>query len=147
MNSRRQFIATLATVLMTPSPAARARPDDAAQAMSRIVGSRPVQSGRIHIELAPLVENGNSVTAKFSAQSPMTTTDYVRTIFVISEGNPLAEVVSFYFSPLSGRAQVTTRIRLAESQRIWAIAEMSDGSLWRAHADTVVTLSACTEMI
>ena len=147
MNSRRQLIATLATLLMAPWPAVRARPDDAAQAISKIVGSRLVQYGRIHIELAPLVENGNSVTAKFSAQSPMTAADYVRSMFVISEGNPLAEVVSSHFSPLSGRAQVTTRIRLAESQRIWVIAEMSDGSLWRAHADTVVTLSACTEMI
>jgi len=77
----------------------------------------------------------------------MTPADYARTIHVISEGNPLPNIVTCHFTPLSGKAEVSTRVRLAESQRVWVLAEMSDGSLWRAHADTVVTLSACTEMI
>lgn len=147
MNNRRHFIAGAAACLLAPWPAAQAKPSDAAEAISKIVRNRPVNVGRIYIELAPLVENGNSVTVKFSVQSPMSVTDYVRTIHVVSEGNPLPNVVSCHFTPLSGKAEVSTRVRLAESQRVWVLAEMADGSIWRAHADTVVTLSACTEMI
>lgn len=147
MNNRRHFIAGLAACLVAPWPAAHAKPSDAAETISKLVGNRPVNAGRIYIELAPLVENGNSVTVKFSVQSPMTPADYARTIHVISEGNPLPNIVTCHFTPLSGKAEVSTRVRLAESQRVWVLAEMSDGSLWRAHADTVVTLSACTEMI
>lgn len=133
--------------MVAPWPVASAKPGDAADAIARIVGNRTVTNGRVHIELAPLVENGNSVTVRFVGTSPMTESDYVRVMHVISEGNPLPNVMSLHFAPRSGRAEVTTRVRLAESQRVWVIAEMSDGSLWRAHADTVVTLSACTEMI
>jgi sulfur-oxidizing protein SoxY len=147
VENRRHFIGTLGALLIAPWPSAQAKPGDAVDAISKVVGNRPVQTGRIYIELAPLVENGNSVTVKFSVPSPMTPSDHVRAIHLISEGNPLPNIVSCSFTPLSGKAEVTTRIRLAESQRVWAIAEMSDGSFWRAHADTVVTLSACTEMI
>lgn len=147
MKSRREFIGALTALLVGPWPAAQAKPGDAAQAISAIVANRPVHTGRIAFELAPLVENGNSVTVKVSVQSPMTATDYVRTIHLISEANPLPNIVSCHFTPRSGRAAVHMRIRLAESQRVWVIAEMADGAVWRAHADTVVTLSACTEMI
>ena len=147
MSDRRHFVGTLLALVLAPWPTAQAKPSDAAAAIAKLVGNRPVNPGRIHIELAPLVENGNAVTVMFSVKSPMTPDDHVRSVHVISEGNPLPNVVSCHFTPRSGKAQVTTRIRLAESQRVWVIAEMSDGSFWRAHADTVVTLSACTEMI
>jgi sulfur-oxidizing protein SoxY len=77
----------------------------------------------------------------------MTQNDYVKAIHVIAEANPLPNVVSCYFTPLSGKAEVSTRIRLADSQKVWALAQMSDDSFWRTNVDTVVTLSACTEMI
>ncbi len=147
MKSRRIFLGQLAAAIIAPWPVASAKPGDAAEAIAKIVGNRSVVNGKINIELAPLVENGNSVTVRFVGTSPMTENEYVRVMHVVSEGNPLANVISLHFTPRSGRAEVTTRIRLAESQRVWVIAEMSDGSLWRAHADTVVTLSACTEMI
>jgi sulfur-oxidizing protein SoxY len=79
------------------------------------------------------------------AESPMTSTDFVKAIHIISEKNPLPNIVSFNFGARAGRAQVSTRIRLLTSQRLWAIAEMNDGSFWQGHADTVVTLAACTE--
>ena len=117
------------------------------QAMQRIVGNRPVNTGRIYFDLPPLVENGNLVAIKIAVQSPMTQNNYVKDIHVIAEANPLPNVVSCYFTPLSGKAEVTTRIRLADSQKVWALAQMSDDSFWRTSVDTVVTLSACTEMI
>jgi sulfur-oxidizing protein SoxY len=70
----------------------------------------------------------------------------VQAIHIVAEGNPLPNVVSFYLSPRAGRAVITTRIRLGDSQRVRAIAQMSDGSFWQGHAETLVTLAACTEV-
>jgi len=82
-----------------------------------------------------------------TVESPMTQADHVKAIHVISEGNPLPNVVSFYLGARAGRAQVSTRIRLLTSQRLWAVAEMSDGSFWQGSAETMVTLAACTEEV
>lgn len=114
-------------------------------AMAAIVQSRPVDDTRVVLEIPPLVENGNLVVMKVSVQSPMTATDHIQAIHVIAEGNPLPQVISAYFTPRSGRAVFSARIRLAESQRVWAIAQASDGRLFRGGASSVVTLSACTE--
>jgi sulfur-oxidizing protein SoxY len=97
--------------------------------------------------IPPLVESGNLVVIKLSIESPMTANNYVKAVHVISEANPFPNIFTAYFTPRSGRAELTTRVRLADSQRVWAIAQMSDGSFWRGYADTLVTLSACTEMI
>jgi sulfur-oxidizing protein SoxY len=94
-----------------------------------------------------LVESGNLVVLKVEIDSPMTVSNYVKSVHVIAEGNPLPNIFTAYFTPRSGRADLTTRVRLAESQRVWAIAQMSDGSFWQDHADTLVTLSACTESV
>jgi sulfur-oxidizing protein SoxY len=147
MNQRRVFITSLTALTLSPWQSTSATPSDAMQAMKAIVGNRPVNSGRIYFELPPLVENGNLVAIKFSVQSPMTQNDYVKAIHIIAEANPLPNVVSCYFTPLSGKAEASTRIRLADSQKVWALAQISDGSFWRTSVDTVVTLSACTEMI
>ena len=147
MNQRRVFITSLTALTLSPWQSTSATPSDAMQAMKAIVGNRPVNSGRIYFELPPLVENGNLVAIKFSVQSPMTQNEYVKAIHIIAEANPLPNVVSCYFTPLSGKAEASTRIRLADSQKVWALAQMSDGSFWRTSVDTVVTLSACTEMI
>ena len=77
----------------------------------------------------------------------MTAQDYVKVIHVIAEGNPLPSIFSAFLTPRSGTANITPRVRLAESQRVWAIAQMSDGSFWRGYADTLVTLSACSEAV
>ena len=145
MNQRRQLIVTLTALSLCPWVSAM--PSEAMQAMQAIVGTSPVNTGRVYFELPPLVESGNLVAIKFSVESPMTPTNYVRAIHIISEANPSPNVVSCYFTPLSGKAEASTRIRLAESQRVWALAQMSDGSFWRTSVDTVITLSACTEMV
>jgi sulfur-oxidizing protein SoxY len=124
-----------------------AKKPEVIEAIAKIVGSNIPRDGRVKLVIPPLVESGNLVVLKVAIQSPMTTIDYVKAIHIISEANPSPNIFTAYFTPRSGRAELTTRVRLADSQRVWAIAQMSDGSYWQGYADTLVTLSACTEMI
>ncbi len=144
--TRRNFVISAAAASLLPTLNAFATVDDATQAVDKILSGRSAQVGRVTLEIPPLVENGNLVTMKVSVQSPMTEADYVRAIHIVAEGNPLPNVVSFFLSPRSGRAAITTRIRLSDSQRVRAIAQMSDGSFWQGDAATLVTLAACTEV-
>ena len=126
---------------------AMAKKPEAMEAIAKIVGSSPIRDGRVKLIIPPLVESGNLVVLKLSIESPMTANDYVKAVHVIAEGNPLPNIFTAYFTPRSGRAELTTRVRLADSQRVWAVAQMSDGSFWQGYADTLVTLSACTELV
>jgi sulfur-oxidizing protein SoxY len=149
--TRRQFVAiaagtALATVLpVLDADPAWATPGMLAAAIREVVGGNVVRVGKVKLDVPPLVENGNTVPITVSVASPMTEADHVRSIHVFNEKNPQPNVGNFYLSVRSGRAQVATRIRLADSQRITAIAKLSDGSFWSATADVVVTLAACTE--
>jgi len=124
---------------------ARATPAAMQQAIAQVVGAARVNPGRVKLELPPLSENGNLVPLAVSVESPMTAADHVRAIHVFTEKNPQPEVASFRFGPRAGRASVATRIRLADTQSVTAIAELSDGSFWSATAAVVVTLAACLE--
>ena len=97
------------------------------------------------LELPPLSDNGNTVPLTVSVESPMTQAEHVRTIHIFTELNPQPDVVSFRFGPRAGRARVSTRIRLANTQTVTAIGELSDGSFWSTSASVVVTLAACLE--
>jgi sulfur-oxidizing protein SoxY len=126
------------------------RPADATPAMlnsaiRNLVGEAPLRTGKVKLDIPPLVENGNTVPMTVSVTSPMTADDYVKSIHVFNEKNPQPYIGNFYLGPAAGRAQVATRIRLADSQKVVAIAQMSDGSFWSASVDVVVTLAACTE--
>jgi sulfur-oxidizing protein SoxY len=145
--NRRTFIAAIGTVSLIPWLKTHASVSEATEAIQKIVGNKPLQDGRVTLDISPLVENGNLVPISVLVDSPMTQADHVKAVHVISEGNPLPSVVSFYFGARAGRAVVSTRIRLLTSQRLWAIAEMNDGSFWQGHANTLVTLAACTEDI
>jgi sulfur-oxidizing protein SoxY len=101
--------------------------------------------GRVKLELPVLADNGNSVPMKISVESPMTEADHVKVIRLISERNPEREMAVFHFGPRSGAAEVSSRVRLAGSQVVTAIAEMSDGSQWMDTAHVQVTLSACVD--
>ena len=103
------------------------------------------QRGRVKLELPVLADNGNSVPMKVSVQSPMSAADHVKTIRLISERNPEREMAVFHLGPRAGVAEISSRVRLAGSQTVTAIAEMSDGSQWMDSADVVVTLSACLD--
>jgi sulfur-oxidizing protein SoxY len=124
-----------------------AKPEDADAAIKTITGGSAVKEGRVKLVIPPLVENGNLVVLSVSVQSPMTAVDYVKAIHVVAEGNPLPNIFSAFLTPRSGTATLTTRVRLADSQTVWAIAQMSDGSFWQGSAETLVTLSACTEVV
>ena len=148
--SRRAYLSVLGLLgvsnWIVPS-LAMAKKSEAMEAIAKIVGSSPIRDGRVKLVIPPLVESGNLVVLKLSIESPMTANDYVKAVHVIAEGNPLPNIFTAYFTPRSGRAELTTRVRLADSQRVWAVAQMSDGSFWQGHADTLVTLSACTELV
>jgi sulfur-oxidizing protein SoxY len=75
----------------------------------------------------------------------MTAADHVREIAVFTEKNPQLDVVRFHLGPANGRAEVATRIRLATSQHVVALARLSDGSVWQHSVDVLVTLAACIE--
>jgi len=147
--SRRAFLQAAAAGLglgavITVAPA-QATPAATEDAIRRVVGSARVSKGRVKLELPPLSENGNTVPLTVSVESPMTPADHVRAIHVFTELNPQPDVVSFRLGPRSGMARVATRIRLANTQTVTAIGELSDGSFWSATASVVVTLAACLE--
>lgn len=148
--SRRMYLSALGllglSAWMAPGSTVAKKPE-AMEAIEKIIGANSVRDGRVNLVIPPLVESGNLVVIKLSIESPMTANNYVKAVHVISEANPFPNIFTAYFTPRSGRAELTTRVRLADSQRVWAIAQMSDGSFWRGYADTLVTLSACTEMI
>ena len=124
-----------------------AKKEEADSVIKAITGGATIKDGRVTLVIPPLVENGNLVVLKVSVDSPMTENNYVKVIHVIAEGNPLPNIFTAYLTPRSGTANITTRVRLADSQRVWAIAQMNDGSFWQGYAETLVTLSACTEMV
>ena len=143
---RRTFVMGAAVASLLPALNAFATVAEGTQAVDKILAGQPAKFGRVTLEIPPLVENGNLVTMKVSVQSPMTEADHVRAIHIVAEGNPLPNIVSFFLSPRAGRAAITTRIRLGDSQRVRAIAQMNDGSFWQGDAATLVTLAACTEV-
>jgi len=138
--------AGLGTVLIKVEPAA-ATPATMQRAIRQVVGEAPVRKGKVTIDVPALVENGNTVALAIEVDSPMTEQEHVKAIHVFNEKNPLPNVISARLSPRAGRARVATRFRLADTQTIVAIAELSDGSFWSASADVIVTLQACLESL
>ena len=135
-----------AALLLQWRPVAAVSATDSLQTVvTRWAAGRPVRAGGITFDIAPLVENGNVVPISITVHSPMTTTDHVQEIVVFNERNPERDVVRCTLSPASGRAQVETRIRLATSQQLVALARLSDGSQWSQYVDVLVTLAACVE--
>jgi sulfur-oxidizing protein SoxY len=108
-------------------------------------GGAPVQAGRVKLEVAPLVDNGNVVPVTISIDSPMSATDHVAAIALFNEKNPQRDMLRATLGPRSGRARVSTRVRLHTSQQLVALARMNNGSVWSHTVDVVVTLAACIE--
>lgn len=123
---------------------ALARPS-LADAVAGFTGGAPVKAGRVMLTVPPLVENGNAVGVTVAVESPMSEAAYVRRIGLFNEKNPQADVAIFHLGPRNGRAHIATRIRLATSQTVLAVAELSDGSYWSSDANVIVTLAACIE--
>jgi sulfur-oxidizing protein SoxY len=147
--SRREILQAAAAlagggVLLSIRPAA-ATPEMMKDAVRAVIGEAPVKRGKVKLDLPPLVENGNSVPCTVAVESPMTAADYVKAIHIFNEKNPQPNVISVKLGPRAGRASFSTRIRLADSQTVTAIAELSDGSFWSDDIDVIVTLAACIE--
>jgi sulfur-oxidizing protein SoxY len=140
-----RFISGAGLVLTVGASTAHATPETMLAAIKSVIGDAALRKGKVKLEVPPLVENGNSVTTMVSVDSPMTAENYVRTIHVFNEKNPQPNVIGVHLGPRAGRAKFSTRIRLADTQRVIAIAQLSDGSFWSDSVDVVITLGACLE--
>lgn len=132
-----------ATLVLALAPTSRATPKDVEAAMADILKGRLPRPGRIKLDIPRLAESGLNVSLDVSVESPMTEADHVTTIHLLAEQNPLPAIARYHFSPRSGRASVSTRIRLADSQIVTALCEMNDGSVWIDRAEVVITIMAC----
>ncbi len=141
--NRRPLLAG-ALLALTLRPAA-ATPEDEAAALRTFTGGAALREGRVALDIPPLVENGNTVPLKVTVQSPMTAADHCTAIALFNEKNPQPQVITARFGPRAGRAELATHMRLATSQKILAVAAMSDGSFWSTSAEVIVTLAACIE--
>lgn len=150
--TRRQFLvgaggtlgALGATQFLTVRPAS-ATPASMAAAIREAIGEAQVRPGKVKLDLPPLVENGNTVPLTVVVDSPMTAASHVKRLHIFNEKNPEPNIVTFHLGPRAGRASISTRIRLADTQTVVAIAELSDGSFWSDSVDVIVTIAACTE--
>lgn len=143
---RRQLLAAgaglVAWAVVRPVAAA---PTELAAAIDAFAAGAPVRQGKVTLDVAALVDNGNNVPVTISVESPMTPADHVTAIALFNERNPDRDVARFQLTPRSGRASVSTGIRLATSQKLVAVARMSDGTFWSKTVDVVVVLAACIE--
>lgn len=146
---RRRIIALLAGLAaapLLPVRPARAQADAFAKLLDQVTGGATVRPGRVKVDTPRLADNGHSVPLTLSVDSPMTAADHVRSITLLSERNPRPLMATFYLGPKAGRAQVATRVRLNGTQRVLAVAHLSDGSYWSGTAEVEVTESACLDM-
>lgn len=146
--ARRRFfslLAGLAAMPLLPAPA-RAQPADSFKGLvAKLTAGAPVRPGRVTVDTPRLADNGHSVPLSVSVESPMTAADHVRSITLLSERNPRPLMAAFHLDPAAGRAHVATRVRLNGSQRVLALAQLSDGSWWSGDAEVEVTESACLD--
>ena len=144
--TRREVLTTGAgfglLALLSPATAAT---DELAAAVSAYAGGAPVRAGKVKLDIATLVDNGNVIPLSVTVDSPMTASDHVVGIAIFNEKNPLRDVAKFTLGPRYGKASVGTRIRLATSQKLVAVAQLSDGSFWSHTVNIIVTLAACIE--
>jgi sulfur-oxidizing protein SoxY len=135
----------VALVSVAATGASRATPDTMQAAIRKVIGEAPLRKGKVVIDVPPLVENGNSVPLTVAVESPMTAADHVKSIHVFNEKNPQPNVIGVRLGPRAGKAALSTRIKLADAQKVIAVAQLSDGSFWSDEADVIVTIAACVE--
>ena len=113
------------------------------EVMKKLVGDKTPEETGVRLELPEIAENGNTVPFSVAVDSPMTEQDYVRAVHVLSTGNPNPVVATFRFSPVSGRASVSSRMRLAKTQEIVSVAELSTGKFLVGRKTVKVTIGGC----
>jgi sulfur-oxidizing protein SoxY len=142
---RRGFLVGALAVTVIPPSAAKATPDAMAAAIKEVAGESPIREGGVRLDIPPLVENGNAVPLTVTVDSPMSEQDHVKAIHVFNEKNPQPHVFDARLGPLNGKAEISTRIKLNDSQKVVAIAELSNGRFVSGSAEVIVTLAACVE--
>jgi sulfur-oxidizing protein SoxY len=147
MKGRRDFLTGAAAIVVLPLGSAHATPETMATAIKEVTKGAEVREGKVKLDLPPLVENGNTVPLSVTVDSPATEAGRVRAIHVFNEKNPQPHVFTARFGPANGKPFLATRIKLADAQKVVAIAELGDGSYWSASADVIVTIAACIEDI
>jgi len=147
--SRRQLLiaaghggAVVATMTLLPGRL-RAEFPTIDEAIESVVGDASPAEGRIELVLPQIAENGNTVPIEIMVDSPMSDADYVKSIHIFADGNPNPNVATYHFTPASGEARFAARIRLAKTQNVIAIAEMSNGELYMAKSEVKVTIGGC----
>ena len=140
------LLAGLAAASLLPFRVARAQTDPFAALLKQVTGGATVRPGRVKVDTPRLADNGHSVPLTVSVESPMTVANHVRSITLLSERNPRPLMATYHLGPKAGRAEVTTRVRLNGTQRVLAVAHLSDGSYWSGTAEVEVTESACLDM-
>ena len=146
--SRRHVLVGLLGCLLVPLGKARsadALPEKLVPLVREATGGVLPQVGRVSLTLPTLAESGHSVRLRVRVESPMTLQAHVERIHIFSEKNPRPLIARFSLGPRAGRAEVHTRIRLAGTQQVVAVAVMNDGTAWMASAEVVVTAAACVE--
>lgn len=142
---KRRALITIAAGSVLACPALAQDGDALAAAVAAYAQGAPVKPGKVKLQIDQLVDNGNVVPVSVSVDSPMTAADHVTAIAIYNERNPQREVAKFTLGPRAGKALVSTRIRLATSQKLTAVARLSDGSYWSDTVSVVVALAACIE--
>ncbi|MEP0943354.1 MAG: thiosulfate oxidation carrier protein SoxY [Rhizobiaceae bacterium] len=145
---RREFMvwgagAAALAVTGIPSIAMAAEDPTAEDAIKEFTGGAEVQSGRVELDTPEIAENGNTVPVSVSVESPMTADDHVTDVLILADGNPRPGVATFRFTEMSGEAEASTRIRLAKTQNVIAVAKMSDGSFFMDKQPVKVTIGGC----
>lgn len=135
-------LASGAAMLLAPT-VALASPEKVADEIKKLFGDKKLLPGKIKLDLPSIAENGLVVPLTFEVESPMTEKDYVKSVHIFAEGNPSVGVAGFYFTPLAPKAAAAIRIRLAKSQDIVAVAEMSNGEIYTARKEVKVTIGGC----
>jgi len=151
MTTRRAFL-FLSSLVFTGKAAAQIAPNIAAlrqkalaEAIQKVTGGAPIRTGKVKLDVPPLIDNGNAVPLTVTVESPMTAANHVKAIHVFTEKNPQPYVLTAHLGPRANRAQIATRARIGDTGAVMAIAQMSDGSFWSDSVKVVVTLSACLE--
>ncbi len=144
--SRRIVLAMLSAAFASlESGSARAETADMEAAIKAFAKGAPITRGKVKIDISPLVENGNSASMGVFVNHPQDAQAFVRRIAVFNEKNPQPEVAVFHLNPRSGTSRVDTRIRLATTQQLAAVAELSDGTFWSDQVEVIITIAACLE--
>jgi sulfur-oxidizing protein SoxY len=133
------------TLAASTLPAAAVDPGDFKAVFAETTRGQTPKMGRVKLTMPELAENGNVVSTLIEVQSPMTAQEHVKTISLLSEKNPTSMLFRVQLGPRAGRARIATNVRLADTQRIVAVAEMSDGTMWVGEARVLVTLAACID--